>query len=139
MVGTFAVVKEIVFWVVDLADVFEDDLLVEKYLAVSELPIAEGEHDHGGELHDVESLFVQIVAHDGRLSVEIRELVALDDVQVDQSQKRDGKQDRHNQSIREGDENKVHNCGVPEMQLQIGACVHLDVLLNRHLFGLVAV
>jgi len=85
VVRALAVVEQTVLWIIDLTYVFEDDLLIEKYLTISELPVAEREHNYWCHLHDVQSLFVEIVAHDWRLSVEIRELVAFNDVQVDES------------------------------------------------------
>lgn len=117
MVRALAIVEQIVFRVIDLTYVFEYNLLVEKYLTITKLPIPKRKHNYRRKFHDVQSLFVEIVAHDWWLSVEIGELVAFNDVQVDQSKKRDGKQDWHNESIGERDENKVHNRRIPKMQL----------------------
>lgn len=117
MVRALAVVEQIVLWIIDLTDVFEDDLLVEKYLTIPKLPISECKHNDWREFHDVESFFVEIVAHNWWLSIDIGELVAFNHVQVDHGKKRNREQDRHNESIRERDENEVHNRGIPKMEL----------------------
>lgn len=90
--------------------------LVEEDLSVSQLPVAETDHEQRRLLKDPQRAIVQAVVQERWLLIEISKLNLFSDIHVAHGKTSNRKENRESNAMSEGDKDHIHHRGILQVE-----------------------